>query len=277
MMRGGHLDVCVLGAFQVSVRGDLANWHTGAPGAIPAVGGAMDLATGARDVFVMMTLFTREGSPKLVPECTYPLTGARRVSRVYTSHAVSAIAYQDATLIWRETGDQHREGTALNSLSLALQEAQRFDEAITASEAAAAIFRETGDGGLESLALSSLSNALKEAERFEEAIAAAQNAIGVCQQIGDRHREGRAQFILANAYQGQITSMRPLPPTKPQCACRSRPAISTARPRQKITSPYSCNKEGGSTTPSPSSKSPRRTSGRPEISTTKALRNSTSA
>ena len=75
MMRGGHLDVCVLGAFQVSATGDLANWHTGAPDAIPAVGGAMDLAIGAKQVFVMMTLFTRDGAPKLVPACTYPLTG----------------------------------------------------------------------------------------------------------------------------------------------------------------------------------------------------------
>jgi len=91
MMRGGHLDVCVLGAFQVSAAGDLANWHTGAPDAIPAVGGAMDLAIGAKQVFVMMTLFTRDGTPKLVPECTYPLTGLHCVSRVYTDHAVFAI------------------------------------------------------------------------------------------------------------------------------------------------------------------------------------------
>jgi 3-oxoadipate CoA-transferase beta subunit len=88
MMRGGHLDVCVLGAFQVSARGDLANWHTGAPDAIPAVGGAMDLAIGARQVFVLMTLFDKEGRPKLVPECTYPLTALSCVGRVYTDHAV---------------------------------------------------------------------------------------------------------------------------------------------------------------------------------------------
>jgi 3-oxoadipate CoA-transferase beta subunit len=90
-MRGGHLDVCVLGAFQVSVRGDLANWHTGAEDAIPAVGGAMDLAIGARDVLVMMTLFSQDGSSKLVPECTYPLTGVACVSRVYTDHGVFEI------------------------------------------------------------------------------------------------------------------------------------------------------------------------------------------
>lgn len=88
MMRGGHLDICVMGAFQVSATGDLANWHTGAPDAIPAVGGAMDLAIGAKKVFVMMTLFTKTGAPKLVPECTYPLTGLRCVDRVYTDQAV---------------------------------------------------------------------------------------------------------------------------------------------------------------------------------------------
>ncbi len=91
MMRGGHLDVCVLGAFQVSVRGDLANWHTGAPDAIPAVGGAMDLAIGAKSVFVMMTLFAKDGTPKLVPDCTYPLTGVGCVDRVYTDVATFAV------------------------------------------------------------------------------------------------------------------------------------------------------------------------------------------
>ena len=88
MMRGGHLDICVLGAFQVSAGGDLANWHTGAPDAIPAVGGAMDLAIGAKQVFVMMTLFDKRDRPKLVPRCTYPLTGVGCVSRVYTDLAV---------------------------------------------------------------------------------------------------------------------------------------------------------------------------------------------
>ncbi|MGN8026839.1 3-oxoacid CoA-transferase subunit B [Microbacterium sp. 22242] len=88
MMRGGHLDVCVLGAFQVGENGDLANWSTGAPGAIPAVGGAMDLAIGAKDVYVMTDLLTKQGESKLVATCTYPLTGVGCVSRVYTDHAV---------------------------------------------------------------------------------------------------------------------------------------------------------------------------------------------
>lgn len=91
MMRGGHLDICVLGAFQVAVNGDLANWSTGEPDAIPAVGGAMDLAAGAKDVFVMMELLTKDGQSKLVKRCTYPLTGLGCVSRVYTDIAVFQI------------------------------------------------------------------------------------------------------------------------------------------------------------------------------------------
>lgn len=88
MMRGGHLDICVLGAFQVSKNGDLANWHTGAPDAIPAVGGAMDLAIGAKQVFVMMEHQTKTGESKIVDACTYPLTGIKCVSRIYTDLAV---------------------------------------------------------------------------------------------------------------------------------------------------------------------------------------------
>ena len=99
MMRGGHLDVCVLGAFQVSVTGDLANWHTGAPDAIPAVGGAMDLAIGAKQVFVMMTLFAKDASPKLVRECTYPLTGLACVTRLYTDLATFDLGPQGARLV----------------------------------------------------------------------------------------------------------------------------------------------------------------------------------
>lgn len=88
MMRGGHLDICVLGAFQVAQNGDLANWSTGGPGAIPAVGGAMDLAIGAKQVFVMTDLLAKDGSSKLVDDCTYPLTGVGCVTRVYTDHAI---------------------------------------------------------------------------------------------------------------------------------------------------------------------------------------------
>jgi 3-oxoadipate CoA-transferase beta subunit len=88
MMRGGHLDICVLGAFQVSVRGDLANWHTGAPDAIPAVGGAMDLAIGAKNVYVMMEHLTKSGESKIVDRCTYPVTGLCCVNRIYTDLAV---------------------------------------------------------------------------------------------------------------------------------------------------------------------------------------------
>jgi 3-oxoadipate CoA-transferase beta subunit len=99
MMRGGHIDICVLGAFQVAVNGDLANWHTGEEGAIPAVGGAMDLAIGAKKTFVMMDLLTKQGTSKLVEACSYPLTGLGCVSRVYTDLAVFDVGPENATVI----------------------------------------------------------------------------------------------------------------------------------------------------------------------------------
>jgi 3-oxoadipate CoA-transferase beta subunit len=94
MMRGGHLDICVLGAFQVSAGGDLANWHTGAPDAIPAVGGAMDLAIGAKQTFVMMEHVTKSGEPKIVEQCSYPLTGIGCVKRIYTDLATIEVRPQ---------------------------------------------------------------------------------------------------------------------------------------------------------------------------------------
>jgi len=104
MMRGGHLDICVLGAFQVSASGDLANWHTGAPDAIPAVGGAMDLAIGAKKTFVMMEHTTKGGQSKIVPACSYPLTGIGCVSRIYTDLAVIDITPEGLKLIDKVDG-----------------------------------------------------------------------------------------------------------------------------------------------------------------------------
>ncbi len=99
MMRGGHLDICVLGAFQVSAGGDLANWHTGAPDAIPAVGGAMDLAIGAKRVFVMMEHQTKGGESKIVERCSYPLTGVGCVSRIYTDLATIDVTPQGLRVV----------------------------------------------------------------------------------------------------------------------------------------------------------------------------------
>jgi len=118
MMRGGHLDICVLGAFQVSVHGDLANWHTGAPGAIPAVGGAMDLAIGAKQVFVMMELFTKSGESKLVRACSYPLTGLGCVSRVYSDVAVFDLGPQGARVVEAVDGLSLHELRRLTGLEL---------------------------------------------------------------------------------------------------------------------------------------------------------------
>ena len=86
IIRGGHIDICVMGAYQVSVTGDLANWHTGDKDAFPAVGGAMDLAVGAKQTWVMMDLFTKNGACKIVPKCSYPLTGVGCIKRVYTDY-----------------------------------------------------------------------------------------------------------------------------------------------------------------------------------------------
>ena len=99
MMRGGHLDVCVLGAFQVSATGDLANWHTGQADAIPAVGGAMDLAVGAKQTWVMMDLLTKQGESKVVDACSYPLTGVACVKRIYTDLCTLACTPQGLQLI----------------------------------------------------------------------------------------------------------------------------------------------------------------------------------
>ena len=110
MMRGGHLDYCVLGAFQVSVTGDLANWHTGAPDAIPAVGGAMDLAIGAKNVFVMLELQTKKGESKIVPACTYPLTGIGCVKRIYTDCGTFDVTPQGLVVL------DMAEGLTLESL-----------------------------------------------------------------------------------------------------------------------------------------------------------------
>jgi len=99
MMRGGHIDICVLGAFQVSATGDLANWSTGEAGSIPAVGGAMDLAVGAKETWVMMDLLTKKGESKLVSACTYPLTGVGCVRRIYSDLATLACGPQGLSIV----------------------------------------------------------------------------------------------------------------------------------------------------------------------------------
>ena len=109
MMRGGHLDVCVLGAFQVSAAGDLANWHTGAADAIPAVGGAMDLAIGAKKTFVMMEHTTKSGELKIVERCSYPLTGIACVCRIYTDLAVIDVTPQGLVVRAMVAGLSHDE------------------------------------------------------------------------------------------------------------------------------------------------------------------------
>jgi 3-oxoadipate CoA-transferase beta subunit len=118
MMRGGHLDICVLGAFQVSATGDLANWHTGEKDAIPAVGGAMDLAVGARQTWVMMDLLTRQGQSKVVQACTYPLTAIGCVKRIYCDLATLECTPQGLKLIDKVDGLEHAELERLVGLSI---------------------------------------------------------------------------------------------------------------------------------------------------------------
>lgn len=119
MMRGGHLDICVLGAFQVSARGDLANWSTGEPGAIPAVGGAMDLAIGAKQTWVMMDLLTKRGESKIVERCTYPLTGIACVKRIYTDLCTLECTPQGLKLVDKVDGLAHAELEQLIGLPIA--------------------------------------------------------------------------------------------------------------------------------------------------------------
>jgi 3-oxoadipate CoA-transferase beta subunit len=118
MMRGGHLDICVLGAFQVSATGDLANWSTGEAGSSPAVGGAMDLAVGAKQTWVMMDLLTRQGQSKVVAACDYPLTGIGCVNRIYTDVATLACTPQGLRLIDKVEGLSHAELEALVGLPI---------------------------------------------------------------------------------------------------------------------------------------------------------------
>ncbi len=120
MMRGGHLDICVLGAFQVSATGDLANWSTGEPGSIPAVGGAMDLAIGAKQTWVMMDLLTKKGGSKIVKTCTYPLTGIGCVKRIYSELATLACTPDGLKLIDKVDGLAHAELETLIGLPVAV-------------------------------------------------------------------------------------------------------------------------------------------------------------
>lgn len=119
MMRGGHLDICVLGAFQVSATGDLANWHTGEKDAIPAVGGAMDLAIGAKQTWVMMDLLTKKGESKIVAQCSYPLTGIGCVKRIYSDVATLACTPQGLKLIDAVEGLSHSQLQELVGLPIA--------------------------------------------------------------------------------------------------------------------------------------------------------------
>ena len=119
MMRAGHLDIAVLGAFQVAANGDLANWHTGGKDDIPAVGGAMDLAVGAKQTWVMMEHFTRDGQCKLVARCSYPLTGVHCVSRIYTDLAVIDVTAEGFRLVKAMAGLSLAELNAMSKVSIA--------------------------------------------------------------------------------------------------------------------------------------------------------------
>jgi 3-oxoadipate CoA-transferase beta subunit len=119
MMRGGHLDICVLGAFQVSATGDLANWHTGEKDAIPAVGGAMDLAIGAKQTWVMMDLLTKKGESKVVEKCSYPITGLACVKRIYSDLATLACTANGLVLIDKVDGLELAELERLLGLPVA--------------------------------------------------------------------------------------------------------------------------------------------------------------
>ena len=119
MMRGGHLDICVLGAFQVSATGDLANWHTGEKDAIPAVGGAMDLAIGAKQTWVMMDLLTKKGESKVVAQCSYPITGIACVKRIYSELATLECTPQGLKLIDMVEGLTHAELEKMLGLPIA--------------------------------------------------------------------------------------------------------------------------------------------------------------
>ncbi len=118
MIRGGHIDICVLGAFQVSVTGDLANWRTLDRGAIPAVGGAMDLAKGSKKVFVMMEHLSKSGESKLVTQCTYPLTGVGVVDMIYTDLATLQVTPHGLLVIDRVDGLSHAELESLSKIKL---------------------------------------------------------------------------------------------------------------------------------------------------------------
>jgi 3-oxoadipate CoA-transferase beta subunit len=120
MMRGGHLDICVLGAFQVSATGDLANWHTGEKDAIPAVGGAMDLAVGAKQTWVMMDLLTKQGQSKIVKACSYPLTAPACVKRIYSDLATLDCTPQGLRLVDRVNGLSHAELEKLVGLPISV-------------------------------------------------------------------------------------------------------------------------------------------------------------